>query len=480
MAFVRKGEFGLGNIGVELQRSVCIGVEPKVIFAWLGSYGAPGVIVPSGGMSFGMGVGSSDNQQFSVNRSSLDGVAASRAWAAWRRGDLVVQSYYEDGPSDPDGFLNWGIVCLYDGGGDFNYNNSPNVLFTHYLAVGGDDVEAAAVSWTFTGTGNKSVSSLSFQPDIVFHFFNQAGNSSNGGSGFPFASGFGAMSASAQFVLTSESGSLVNPSNSRRIHRTDRCIHDLPPNGGANTLSAEYVSMNANGFTIGVLATSGTTRVFSIALKGPFELGTFSNGGGASQSISGLGLTPTAGVLFSGHAPVGTSPVNDAKLAYSGFDTLRQAAASHADIDAVSPTQVHTVQATDALFIKLDGTTIGAQASYAGSSAGQLDIDWDIQDASAFDISYLFVDGTQIQDDDAAEGLARITQVAIELLVPSTLDTPETTPACESLPIHETPIVCEATLFDKNGTLTSHTRMGRVATCNEQLLSKSGTLVRPC
>lgn len=186
-----------------------------------------------------------------------------------------------------------------------------------WVAIGGTDIQnAKAGEFTCnTTTGNQSVTTgIGFQPDIVFFL---TGNSPNlthptsGSSSTPHLNmAFGvAKSSTARASMCSSSLDGINPSQSSRRQRTDRCLMLFTE--GTETIDAEadFVSMNAGGFTINwTVAPSVPQPIYYLAIKG----GTWNVGatlsrtsavGTGTTAITGLGHTPKGLVMFGHQAP---------------------------------------------------------------------------------------------------------------------------------------------------------------------------------
>ena len=157
-------------------------------------------------------------------------------------------------------------------------NNGPAYV-VHFIAIGGPTVSAKLVNWTMaTATGNKSVTGVGFQPDVVLHaHLGQDFTAAAPASGTDAHFGLGVMDKSggqwANAVLS------VNgvPANTQRGQQTNGCLYDLD---SALTVQkkASFVSMDADGFTVNFTnATSALAgQVISLALKGvPSKAGSF-------------------------------------------------------------------------------------------------------------------------------------------------------------------------------------------------------------
>ena len=110
---------------------------------------------------------------------------------------------------------------------------------------------------TFNSTGNKSVTGVGFTPKYV-EFFVLASASASAST-----NAYGGMTAASQFSVWASSNSSGNTSS--RNFSTSACVGWGASSASTYTMSASYVSMDADGFTINVGTADGTFAVQYIA-----------------------------------------------------------------------------------------------------------------------------------------------------------------------------------------------------------------------
>ena len=193
---------------------------------------------------------------------------------------------------------------------DWTINNNVAAYTIHFIAFGG--VSAKVVQWTPTaGTGNKSVSGVGFQPNVVFHmgdFDNAALPSSIADSAFQL----GVMDADGkQWVTSLYSDDALATSNTFRSQRTDACIQEIT-NAGASLTRASWVSMNADGFTVSYSANGAQNKMYSLAIAGlNLQAGTFNKTAGPAtptfvqQAAKSVGVVASTTQAFPGVSTTG-------------------------------------------------------------------------------------------------------------------------------------------------------------------------------
>src|SRR5207244_9150482 len=176
-------------------------------------------------------------------------------------------------------------------------------------------VHAAVTDWTTPTTlTTKSVTTLSFQPNVVLHFGDYDTNASLPSMTTDAGFMFGAMSAGGDqwantFYAKDAAASTTTATARAQLSGNAAAIVGIN-SAGTKTLQAVWYSpgMLSNGFEVNFTAntTSSAYRFFSLALAGVnLNTGTFSRPtgqcnpcSGVTTLVSGLGFTPSA-VLFS-------------------------------------------------------------------------------------------------------------------------------------------------------------------------------------
>lgn len=118
---------------------------------------------------------------------------------------------------------------------DASFNDGSGILDTAVFK------NVAVGSFTVTGTGNVSVSSLDFTPKYVeFDYLTNVTSNNRDGRG--------CMTANAQYAISAATSS--GP-NSTTTVATNNCLIAIS-GGGTTFLIMSYVSLNSNGFTVNV------------------------------------------------------------------------------------------------------------------------------------------------------------------------------------------------------------------------------------
>lgn len=110
---------------------------------------------------------------------------------------------------------------------------------------------------TFSSTGNKSVTGVGFTPKFVMFFVMPSAATSAS------TNAYGAMTTTVQFNTWASSNSAGN--TSARNNSTTACVGWGTSSASSYNMSASYVSMDADGFTINVGTADGTFAVQYIA-----------------------------------------------------------------------------------------------------------------------------------------------------------------------------------------------------------------------
>ena len=190
---------------------------------------------------------------------------------------------------------------------DWTTNNvSPWII--NYLAIGGDEVQAEVSSFDAgDSSGLKAYTHVGFRPDAILLF---GAPSING----PLEASFGMADLYAnQFAMSVASQDTgVNPTNTARYQRTDRCFVALDPASEDIHVESEasMVSMDPEGFTLDWSVPPGPSPLISVAIKGVrARVGWLTEGNG-EVSYGDIGFEPR-GALFVGFNHRATGDVTD-------------------------------------------------------------------------------------------------------------------------------------------------------------------------
>jgi len=210
---------------------------------------------------------------------------------------------YTHGSASSSAYPQMRLVQFTSDGADVEFDlNDTNTTRLFYVAIGGTDItNAKAGEFTsITTTGNQSVTNVGFTPSIVFFL---TGNSPNNpATSTPHLSvTFGAAkNSTSRGVVCNSSVDAVSPTDSSRYARTDKCIAFFTEGTNVIDAEADFVSMDANGFTINWITAPSVARpIYYLAIQG----GSWSVGSTVSRdATSGIGTTTVAGL---GHTPKG-------------------------------------------------------------------------------------------------------------------------------------------------------------------------------
>ncbi len=304
--------------------------------------------------------------------------------------------------------VKWGNVVLAEAdlqswdASNFTLNwttNDATAYVIHYLAIGGSDVSAKVVGWTSgSGTGQRQVTGVGFQPALVLHAWeNYQQTAAPPSNAAREAFGLGAMDSNGDQWATAFFGtSGVTTSNTQRGQQTDGCVFSF---SGALAVQkkASFYSMDVDGFTVNFTNANNSNNIqlFSLALAGlNASVGNFLNPTGAapvSQSITGVNFKPSAVLLASFQDVVRASPVTDARFGIGASDGTTQGSSALVDLDAQGTTVVSGIDKTSKVFVKLNGVTptLDAEADLTSMDVDGFTLNWTTNDAVATQMLYL-------------------------------------------------------------------------------------------
>lgn len=250
-----------------------------------------------------------------------------------------------------------------------------------------------------TGTGNQSVSGVGFQPKIVI--FLPTDDTANGVLvDTHFGMGVG-ISSSERWAFTANDEDAQGTSDSHQESSNALCIVHNDPGEATADYEADFVSLDADGFTINITTAPGTAKRVGYLALGGSDLTNVAAGGFngdnalGTQAVTGVGFQPDAVIFASigrGAAVTnGTAFTPSVGLAVSPTQRGCTAGASQSG-QATSDTARQ--QRTDAciLIIQAPGAIIG-EADFSSFDADGFTIDW--SDANNSFVFYLCLKGGQ-------------------------------------------------------------------------------------
>lgn len=367
------------------QSIVGVGFQPKALILWGSAQLVEGIASWS---RFGLGF-SDGTDSYGVSAISVDAIPLQPL--PLRSHDFVAFNSFNSKAAltsfDADGFtLNW----------------TPNTALAdivHYLAIGGDGVQAKVDTFIDSVVGLQSVAGVGFQPDVVLFTGIIAGEV----FGPPYSDGRSApvnLGMAAKASQQAALSSVVNifHLNTARAQRTDRCIYalDVPTPGGQ--AEADFVSMGADGFTLD-WTLGGGFRWGYLALKGgAFAIGSESQPTSPGiKSTTGLGFTPSALLLpaFNRLASAAIEP--HARISLGAASASDEGAIWGGHTSLLIPTSVdRAVTISKALQLIDTDAPVGvdAEADLQSLDADGFTLDWTTADPFAREFLYLAIGPT--------------------------------------------------------------------------------------
>ena len=230
----------------------------------------------------------------------------------------------------------------------------------HFLALAGDDILD-----TFFGNyveqnviGNQSVTGVGFMPDAVFFLSVASGGAAPVLGNNLQATISGMIDATLEGVVAITSRDGQATVNSHRYNRNVDEAYATIAGGGAVNARFEFVSMDADGFTVNHLE-ADNDRVFFLAMRGgDYHIGAFdTRTDGVNIVTTGLGFKP-AGALFVSHnaaeSAADTSQADAIRSVGVASSPTDRGAHYLSDIDGLGTSRVATAVEFDAVYIRTD------------------------------------------------------------------------------------------------------------------------------
>lgn len=246
-----------------------------------------------------------------------------------------------------------------------------------------------------TSTGNQAITGVGFTPKAVIFSWTAltaAGSAADAGMGRGVATS--STSRFAHWVQTLDAN---GSSDSDRRHTASACITRT---NSSNTLveEADFVSMDADGFTINVGTASTALLVRYIALGGDSitnatTLAFNSATAIGNQAITGVGFAPDF-VMIQGNISSNVSPASEATGFFgTGYATsTAQTAIWHSQQNNNSD-QAYHVQDSSAIWIATSTGSVFQQASRVSFDADGMTINWSVANGTARKMYGLFLKG---------------------------------------------------------------------------------------
>lgn len=277
---------------------------------------------------------------------------------------------------DADGFtLSWSTV--HTGG-----------IQMFYMALGGDiSVDVGTLSLTASTTGNFSKTGVGFQPKLLMGYMGYKAADANFADTEQCSYGIATSSTARGVISAYSEDNLSSASNAERYHNSTAFI--AAPDGSlAKDNEVDFVSQDADGFTVNVSNALSSTRPMGyIAIGGNVQahVGNFTqkttNG---SDAITGVGFQPEIDFFMTSQYPSDGNVKNDAHISVGfGINSTNRRSNANADKDAEATSDSHRRSET---------TKCLGLVSNAGGNLGEADLT--TQDSDGFTLNWTNVDGT--------------------------------------------------------------------------------------
>ncbi|HEY7160728.1 MAG TPA: hypothetical protein VH815_05680, partial [Acidobacteriota bacterium] len=357
-----------------------LGTTPKAVIFW-----STGRNNEAFGTSFHYAFGATDGTTSRCSSAaSQDNVGTSNASRRISTTPLTFVEWGENVVAEAT-FVSWNATNI-----TLNWTTNNNQAYViHFVAIGGTDVQAKVIGWTMpTATGNFSVTGTGFRPDVVIH--------SHVGSGYTDALNASADNAAIATGVMDTEGAVssseilivdaAGTSDTQRNQRTDACFTAIN-NALGVTKQATLASMDNNGFTLNFSVANGNAaNAFSLSLKGlNSHTGAFNKstaGAPASQTVTGVGFTPTF-VFFSSFMDVAQgAPVDQGRYGQGASDGTTEGSSTFQDTNGQGTTSVDSIDKTSKVFVKVDNNTptINAEADLTSFNSNGFTLNWTTND----------------------------------------------------------------------------------------------------
>lgn len=339
-----------------------LGFKPKAIIFWTNlGYTSANTWDPNAAL--GMGFCAGPDNQYAGGISSANSVGT----AVSSRAHSYLSSYVRNTANS----ATWHSMrtVSFDSDG-FTVDVTANAgLYCHYMAIGGSDItDARVISWSMPAANDsvKSVTSVGFKPDLVFHATasTTAYNAiSDGILSYGVMNKHGQQWANGISSMNGQTGALTS-----RAQLPGTCLLQVA-NSQVLVTKAHYQSMDEDGFTVRFSTNASAYYVYSLCLKGiSSDIGTFNKttvtAANTTQTISRIGFNPRALITSNYSTTPGTGLVSGAYMAFGATDGTTERVSAYQDDNGANPTQAAGIYFNNAS-IYMPG---GAQQSVARAS----------------------------------------------------------------------------------------------------------------
>ena len=270
----------------------------------------------------------------------------------------------------------------------------------NYLAIGGSgvSVKIGTATWP-TATGNQAVTGVGFEPDLLLL---SAGGEFIGAEtattpGLAWSLGW--VDESGNQAVSCFHEAAGSPNGAHRYQRGDKCVAILDSTTGAVAGEAEFVSFDADGFTVNWTDAHSAASSFTyLAMAGVRSYaGTLTQPSATGdQLISGVPISPLA-VLFQSVGAAASASVATGTRYSLGFGSPSYNGGTWAgDNDGTNFAGRRTVgklsNTASIIHASPSGTaagTVEAEAAVSAVGDGSFTLDWASADATGREVAYL-------------------------------------------------------------------------------------------
>lgn len=224
-----------------------------------------------------------------------------------------------------------------------NISDAPNLpSVVPYVLLGGDVTGCEPFVLNLGATsGNVSKTGLAGQPSCVI-FFTALGLTGGDTTGATTSANATAMTGwmcadGTQGVSGTRHTDGQAAADTARWQHASRCIDMRTVS--ANLVSATFVSMDANGFTVNATITTTNVRVYGLAIYGGlWKAGSFVANTGGQSSVTTTGVDPKLLFLQAFGAAVDTNTRTNGSRGLGAADGTRVWTVAYDDVDVADPT----------------------------------------------------------------------------------------------------------------------------------------------
>ncbi len=293
------------------------------------------------------------------------------------------------------------LVSLDADGFTLNWNLTVAGRVIRYIALGGDVASAAAGTFNSNAaTGNQAISGVGFLPKLVIFLTSRSNTTANG---VTTAGDHGmclgaAKSSLERWAVAGGYDDNAAAANVAQITANNRCFVNLAP---TVWVDADFVSMDADGFTVNITTAGGQVGVSYLALGGAdlqVALGTDSQKTATgTKAKTGVGFRPEALPILRGSGATSLNTVTDHVALFTGGapSVADQTVCAIGETDAADPTiaKRRAEAGAAALYISGSTPTVNARAAVSSLDADGFTLNWTVADATARLFGYIALRG---------------------------------------------------------------------------------------